>query len=471
GAVIIAAITSCTNTSNPRNVVAAGLVAKRANELGLVRKPWVKSSFAPGSKVAKLYLEEAGLLSEMEKLGFGIVGYACTTCNGMSGALDPKIQQEIIDRDLYSTAVLSGNRNFDGRIHPHAKQAFLASPPLVVAYAIAGTMRFDIERDILGQDQNGNDITLKDIWPSDEEIDAIVASCVKPEQFKKVYAPMFDLGAFEPAESPLYDWDETSTYIRRPPYWEGALAAERTMKGMRPLAVLGDNITTDHLSPSNAIQLNSAAGAYLAKMGLPEEDFNSYATHRGDHETTQRATFANPKLFNEMCRDENGEVKQGSLTRIEPEGVESRMWEAIETYMERKQPLIIIAGADYGQGSSRDWAAKGVRLAGVEVIVSEGFERIHRTNLVGMGVLPLEFVKGETRHTYHIDGSETYDVVGKTSPGAMMTVVMTRSCVEGKGEVVEIPVKCRLDTAEEVTVYDGGGVLQKFANDFLESNS
>ncbi len=467
GAVIIAAITSCTNTSNPRNVVAAGLVAKRANELGLVRKPWVKSSFAPGSKVAKLYLEEAGLLSEMEKLGFGIVGYACTTCNGMSGALDPKIQQEIIDRDLYSTAVLSGNRNFDGRIHPHAKQAFLASPPLVVAYALAGTMRFDIEKDILGQDQNGNDITLKDIWPSDEEIDAIVASAVKPEQFKKIYTPMFDLGAFEPAESPLYDWDLKSTYIRRPPYWEGALAGERTMKGMRPLAVLGDNITTDHLSPSNAIQLNSASGAYLDKMGVPHEDFNSYATHRGDHETTQRATFANPKLFNEMCRDENGEVKQGSLARIEPEGTESRMWEAIETYMERKQPLIIIAGADYGQGSSRDWAAKGVRLAGVEVIISEGFERIHRTNLIGMGVLPLEFVDGNTRNTYSIDGTETYDVNGTTAPGGAMTVIMTRK----DGEVVEIPVKCRLDTAEEVTVYNGGGVLQKFATDFLESNA
>ncbi|WP_057831196.1 Fe/S-dependent 2-methylisocitrate dehydratase AcnD [Colwellia sp. TT2012] len=475
GAVIIAAITSCTNTSNPRNVVAAGLVAKRANELGLVSKPWVKTSFAPGSKVAKLYLEEAGLLSEMEKLGFGIVGYACTTCNGMSGALEPKIQQEIIDRDLYTTAVLSGNRNFDGRIHPHAKEAFLASPPLVVAYAIAGTMRFDIEKDILGQDQQGNDITLKDIWPADEEIDAIVASCVKPEQFKKVYEPMFDLGAFEPAESPLYDWDETSTYIRRPPYWNtegpGALAGVRTMKGMVPLAVLGDNITTDHLSPSNAIQLDSAAGAYLAKMGLPEADFNSYATHRGDHLTAQRATFANPKLFNEMCRDENGVVKQGSLARIEPEGTESRMWEAIEIYMERKQPLIIIAGADYGQGSSRDWAAKGVRLAGVEVIISEGFERIHRTNLVGMGVLPLEFTDGETRHSYNIDGSETYDVedtnVKGISPGGAMTVIMTRR----NGEIINIPVKCRLDTADEVSVYAAGGVLQKFANDFLESNS
>jgi iron-sulfur-dependent 2-methylisocitrate dehydratase len=468
GAVIIAAITSCTNTSNPRNVVAAGLVAKRANELGLLRKPWVKSSFAPGSKVAKLYLEEAGLLSEMEKMGFGIVGYACTTCNGMSGALDPKIQQEIIDRDLYSTAVLSGNRNFDGRIHPYAKQAFLASPPLVVAYAIAGTMRFDIEKDVLGQDQQGNDITLKDIWPTDEAIDAIVASCVKPEQFKKIYTPMFDLGAFEPAESPLYDWREMSTYIRRPPYWEGALAGERTMKGMRPLAVLGDNITTDHLSPSNAIQLDSAAGAYLDKMGLPEVDFNSYATHRGDHLTAQRATFANPKLLNEMCRDDNGDIKQGSLARIEPEGTESRMWEAIETYMERKQPLIIIAGADYGQGSSRDWAAKGVRLAGVEVIVAEGFERIHRTNLVGMGVLPLQFVNNETRHTYNIDGTETFDVAGngEMSPGAEMNVLMTRT----NGELLTIPVKCRLDTAEEVSVYNAGGVLQKFANDFLASN-
>lgn len=467
GAVIIAAITSCTNTSNPRNVVAAGLIARRANELGLVRKPWVKTSFAPGSKVAKLYLEEAGLLSEMEKLGFGIVGYACTTCNGMSGALDPKIQQEIIDRDLYATAVLSGNRNFDGRIHPYAKQAFLASPPLVVAYAIAGTIRFDIEKDVLGTDKEGNPITLKDIWPSDEEIDSIVASCVKPEQFKQVYIPMFDLGKVEKSISPLYDWRPQTTYIRRPPYWEGALAGERTMKGMVPLAVLGDNITTDHLSPSNAIQASSAAGEYCAKMGLPEEDFNSYATHRGDHLTAQRATFANPKLLNEMCRDENGEVKQGSLTRIEPEGTESRMWEAIETYMERKQPLIIIAGADYGQGSSRDWAAKGVRLAGVETIVAEGFERIHRTNLVGMGVLPLEFKAGDNRNTYGIDGTETYDVVGDISPRCDLTVVMTRR----NGEVVEIPVTCRLDTAEEVHVYGAGGVLQRFAQDFLEANA
>ena len=467
GAVIIAAITSCTNTSNPRNVVAAGLVAKRANELGLVRKPWVKSSFAPGSKVARLYLEEAGLLTELEEMGFGIVGYACTTCNGMSGALDAQIQQEIIDRDLYSTAVLSGNRNFDGRIHPYAKQAFLASPPLVVAYAIAGTMRFDIEKDVLGQDQNGNDIRLMDIWPSDEEIDTIVKTSVKPEQFNEIYIPMFDLGTSAQAESPLYDWRAQSTYIRRPPYWEGALAGERTMKDMRPLAVLGDNITTDHLSPSNAILGSSAAGEYLHKMGLPEEDYNSYATHRGDHLTTQRATFANPKLLNEMCRDDAGEVTQGSLARVEPEGQTMRMWEAIETYMERKQPLIIVAGADYGQGSSRDWAAKGVRLAGVETIVAEGFERIHRTNLVGMGVLPLEFKAGETRETYGIDGTETFDVEGDIAPRADLTLIINRA----NGERVEVTVTCRLDTAEEVSVYGAGGVLQRFAQDFLAGNA
>ena len=467
GAVIIAAITSCTNTSNPRNVIAAGLLARNANQLGLTRKPWVKSSLAPGSKAVKLYLEEANLMSELEDLGFGVVAFACTTCNGMSGALDPKIQQEIIDRDLYATAVLSGNRNFDGRIHPYAKQAFLASPPLVVAYAIAGTIRFDIEKDVLGTDKDGNPVTLKDIWPSDEEIDAIVTQSVKPEHFRKVYEPMFDLSVdYGKDINPLYDWREMSTYIRRPPYWEGAMDAERTMKGMRPLAILGDNITTDHLSPSNAIMASSAAGEYLAKMGLPEEDFNSYATHRGDHLTAQRATLANPKVFNEMVL-ENGEIKQGSLARVEPEGKVVRMWEAIETYMNRKQPLIIVAGADYGQGSSRDWAAKGVRLAGVEVIVAEGFERIHRTNLIGMGVLPLEFKPGTTRRTLELDGTETYDVSGEPSPGATLTLVVNRK----NGEQLEVPVTCRLDTGEEVSIYSAGGVLQRFAKDFLEAEA
>ncbi|RMN32606.1 Aconitate hydratase [Pseudomonas coronafaciens pv. zizaniae] len=466
GAVIIAAITSCTNTSNPRNVIAAGLLARNANRLGLNRKPWVKSSLAPGSKTVALYLDAAGLTSELEQLGFGVVAFACTTCNGMSGSLDPLIQQEIIGRDLYATAVLSGNRNFDGRIHPYAKQAFLASPPLVVAYAIAGTIRFDIENDVLGV-ADGKEIRLKDIWPSDEEIDAVVQASVKPEQFRQVYIPMFAIDEHTgPKVAPLYDWRPMSTYIRRPPYWEGALAGERTLKGMRPLAVLPDNITTDHLSPSNAIMLDSAAGEYLAKMGLPEEDFNSYATHRGDHLTAQRATFANPQLVNEMAVID-GKVKKGSLTRIEPEGQVTRMWEAIETYMARKQPLIIIAGADYGQGSSRDWAAKGVRLAGVEAIAAEGFERIHRTNLVGMGVLPLEFKPGTNRLTLGIDGSETYDVIGQRTPRATLTLVIQRR----NGERVEVPVTCRLDTAEELSIYEAGGVLQRFAQDFLEATT
>jgi iron-sulfur-dependent 2-methylisocitrate dehydratase len=466
GAVIIAAITSCTNTSNPRNMIAAGLLARNANRAGLTRKPWVKTSLAPGSKTVKTYLTEAALLPELEQLGFGVVAFACTTCNGMSGALDPAIQQEIIDRDLYATAVLSGNRNFDGRIHPYAKQAFLASPPLVVAYALAGSIRFDIEKDMLGTDADGKPIRLADIWPSDEEIDALVAEAVKPQQFRDVYDPMFlKVEDVTDVVSPNYDWRPQSTYIRRPPYWEGALAKPRTLSGMRPLAVLGDNITTDHLSPSNAILASSAAGEYLAKMGLPEEDFNSYATHRGDHLTAQRATFANPKLLNEMCRDEKGEVIQGSLARLEPEGTVLRMWEVIESYMERGQPLCIIAGADYGQGSSRDWAAKGVRLAGVEVIVAEGFERIHRTNLIGMGVLPLEFTTGDTRNTYGIDGTESFSVEGELAPGSLMTLVITRT----NGERVEVPVKSRLDTAEELHIYEAGGVLQRFAEDFLEA--
>ena len=465
GAIIIAAITSCTNTSNPRNVVAAGLLAKKANEYGLTRKPWVKTSLAPGSKAVKLYLEEANLMDELEALGFGVVAFACTTCNGMSGALDPTIQQELEERDLYSVAVLSGNRNFDGRIHPFAKQAFLASPALVVAYAIAGSIRFDIEKDVLGTDKDGNGITLKDLWPSDEEIDYVVANYVKPEHFTRVYEPMFDLKVdYGKDLNPLYNWREQSTYIRRPPYWEGALAAERTMTGMRPLALLPDNITTDHLSPSNAILPTSAAGEYLTSMGVPEVDYNSYATHRGDHLTAQRATLANPKIFNEMVK-EQGEVVQGSLTRLEPEGKVVRMWEAIETYMSRKQPLIIIAGADYGQGSSRDWAAKGVRLAGVEVIVAEGFERIHRTNLIGMGVLPLEFKPGTTRITLKLDGTETYDVKGEPEPGADLTLVVNRK----DGESEHVPVTCRLDTFEELSIYSAGGVLQRFAKDFLEA--
>lgn len=466
GAVLIAAITSCTNTSNPRNVVAAGLLAKKANELGLTRKRWVKSSLAPGSKVAQLYLRESGLLAELEKLGFGIVGFACTTCNGMSGALDPKIEAEAAASGVYTTAVLSGNRNFDGRIHPFIKEAFLASPPLVIAYAIAGSIRFNIETDVLGKDKNGNDIRLKDIWPSDAEIDAVVNSAVKPEMFATIYDPMFAKTSKGEKAEPFYKWDAKSTYIQKPPYWEDEFMSMPALKNLRPLGVFPDNITTDHLSPSNAIQPKSASGEYCLKMGLPVEDLNSYATHRGDHNTALRATLANPKLFNEMVKDEAGNVKQGSLTKIMPEGVESRMWEAIETYMSRKQPLIIIAGTNYGQGSSRDWAAKGVRLAGVEVLIAESIERIHRTNLVGMGVLPLQFKDGETRHTYNIDGTETFDILGEIEPRGELKVAMTRK----NGEKVEFNVTCRLDTSAEVEVYKAGGILQKFAKDVIASS-
>lgn len=468
GGILIAAITSCTNTSNPRNVVAAGLLAKKANELGLTRKPWVKSSLAPGSKVIEAYLKEAGLLLEMEKLGFGVVGFACTTCNGMSGALDPKIQQEVVDRDIYTTAVLSGNRNFDGRIHPYVKEAFLASPALVIAYALAGTIRFDIENDSLGKDKDGNDIKLKDLWPSDAEIDKVVSESIKPEMYNAIYDPMFARDAFIDVEvEPFYRWNPNSTYIQKPPYWEDEYMQMPALKGMRPLGVFPDNITTDHLSPSNAILPESASGEYCLKMGLPVEDLNSYATHRGDHNTASRATLANPKLFNEMVKDENGEVKQGSLTKIMPEGTESRMWEAIETYNNRKQPLIIVAGTNYGQGSSRDWAAKGVRLAGVEVLIAESIERIHRTNLVGMGVLPTQFKDGETRHTYDIDGTETFDIEGEITPRCDLTVVMTRA----NGEVVKFDVLCRLDTSAEVEVYKNGGILQKFAKDVVASGN
>ncbi len=464
GAILIAAITSCTNTSNPRNVVAAGLLAKKANELGLERKPWVKSSLAPGSKVVEEYLKDANLLGELEKLGFGIVGFACTTCNGMSGALDPAIQKEVVDNDVYTTAVLSGNRNFDGRIHPYVKESFLASPPLVIAYALAGSIRFDIEKDSLGTDKDGNEIRLKDLWPTDAEIDAVVKASVKPEMFTEIYDPMFAKSALDDIEiDPFYNWSPKSTYIQKPPYWDDEFTGRPALKNLRPLGVFPDNITTDHLSPSNAILPESASGEYCLKMGLPIDDLNSYATHRGDHNTAVRATLANPKLFNEMVKDEDGNVKQGSLARVEPEGTVMRMWEAIETYQERKQPLIIIAGINYGQGSSRDWAAKGVRLAGVEVLIAQSIERIHRTNLVGMGVLPLQFKDGETRHTYDIDGTETYEIRGDITPRCTLSVLMTRA----NGTSVDIPVICRLDTSAEVEVYNAGGILQKFAKDFV----
>ncbi len=459
GAIIIAAITSCTNTSNPRSVVAAALVAKKANQLGLMRKPWVKTSFAPGSKVVSLYLEQAQLLPELEKQGFGVVGYACTTCNGMSGALDPKIEKEIIERDLYVTAVLSGNRNFDGRIHPYAKQAFLASPPLVVAYAIAGNIHTDIENAPLGYDSQGLPIRLSDLWPSEQEIDSIVAQFVKPELYQTIYTEMFSDDDHTRQVESRYRWHEQSTYIRRPPYWDRHFLKAKRLENLRPLVILGDNVTTDHLSPSNAILPDSAAGEYLASMGLAIEDFNSYATHRGDHHTAQRATLANPKLVNEMV------PQTGSWTRVQPDNQLMRIWEAIEVYMSRQQPLIVIAGKNYGQGSSRDWAAKGVKLAGVQVVLAESFERIHRTNLVGMGVLPLEFTAGACRHDFNFTGTEQFSVVGEVLPDGRLTLMF-----ENKSGVKQsVAVICRLETQDELSVYQAGGVLQRFAQQFLQN--
>jgi aconitate hydratase len=464
GAVVIAAITSCTNTSNPRNVLAAALLARAARARGLARKPWVKTSFAPGSRVVAEYLREAGFLEDLQALGFGVVGFACTTCNGMSGPLFPEVSQAIRERGLYAVAVLSGNRNFDGRIHPEIQHAFLASPPLVVAYAIAGNIRVDIENEPLTLDPQGRPVYLRELWPSEEAIEAALARVVKPEHFRRVYEPLLSAGAAAHGAPLCYPWRPESTYIRRPPYWDPDFVPPPRLRGMRPLAILGDHITTDHISPSNAITRDSAAGEYLAAMGLPEEDFNSYATHRGDHLTAMRATFANPKLLNEMVREPDGAVRQGSLTRLEPEGVIVRMWEAIETYRARRQPLIVIAGAEYGQGSSRDWAAKGPRLAGVEAVLAESFERIHRSNLVGMGILPVEFLPGSNRLSLALDGSELYDLEGEPAPGAMLTLRIRRR--DGREDAVS--VRCRLETDEELRTYRAGGILLRFAKELLK---
>ena len=468
GAVVIAAITSCTNTSNPRSLIAAGLLAQKAIERGLVRKPWVKTSLAPGSQAVEKYLTEAGLLEPLSKLGFGIIGFGCTSCNGMSGPLSPEIESEILERQLHTTAVLSGNRNFDGRVHPRVKEAFLASPALVVAYAIAGSIRVDVAHDPLAQDAAGRDVLLADLWPTDAEIDRVLHASVKASQFTSVYDPMFErISASQQntqdCETPvLYKWQENSSYIRRPPYWQERFTQPGGFQGMRALAVLGDNITTDHLSPSGAILPESSAGKFLVGRGVQPADFNSYGTRRGDHTIAIRATFANHRLKNEMANTE------GSLARLEPEGTIMPLFEAAEIYMQRDQSLIIIAGKNYGSGSSRDWAAKGVRLIGVQAVVCENFERIHRTNLVGMGVLPLEFEFGTTRNTLDIDGSETFDIAGwdgVPESGSRLKLRIHRN----NGNTLDVPVICRIDTEEERQVFAAGGLLPRMRDEFLQT--
>ncbi len=462
GAIVIAAITSCTNTANPRNMIAAGLLAQRAVALGLQRKPWVKTSFAPGSKVVEAYLDEAGLLAPLGQLGFAIVGYGCTSCNGMSGGLPAAIEAEILARDLAASAVLSGNRNFKGRIHPRVRNAFLASPALVVAYAIAGTTRIDLMTAPLGFDGAGDPVHLDDLWPSDAQIDAVLAAHVRGAQFDRVYDAMF---ADEPAAagtgpaSPLFDWREDSNYIRRPPYWHAALTADPIASGLRAIAMLGDNVTTDDLSPSGAILPDSMAGRYLVERGVAPSGFNSYGTRRGDHLVAMRATFANPRLVNEIVPG-----VEGAFTRLFPEAQVMPIFEAAQAYRARGQQLIVIAGRNYGCGSSRDWAAKGVRLLGVRAVVCESFERIHRTNLVGMGVLPLEFADGITRHSLDLDGSETFTIAGLDRP-LVPGMALSLEIARADGHKLATPVRCRIDTTEECRVFLAGGLLPRIADE------
>ena len=462
GAVVIAAITSCTNTSNPRNLITAALLARNALRRGLQRKAWVKTSFAPGSRAVAGYLAAAGLLDPLKTLGFGVVGFACTSCNGMSGPLAPEIEAEILQRKLSTAAVLSGNRNFNGRIHPRVTEAFIASPALVVAYALAGSIRIDVENEPLAIDAAGQPVCLADLWPDDAEVEALVAAHVRGEYFSAAYANLFGEVSADATPVPArFAWREDSTYIRRPPYWKTVLTRLPRADAMRPIVILGDNVTTDDLSPSGAILPESPAGQYLLAHGTPQAEFNTYTTHRGDHLVAVRATFANNRLNNEMCPG-----VEGPVTRFEPEGQVMPIFEAAQKYLEREQELIVIAGKNYGCGSSRDWAAKGVRLIGVRVVVAEGFERIHRTNLVGMGVLPLEFLPGTTRKTLALDGSEVFALEGfggVPAPGAQLTLAITRR----DGSVTRTPVRSRIDTDDERDMFAAGGLLPRIANELL----
>lgn len=465
GAVVIAAITSCTNTSNPRNLIAAGLVARKAVERGLNRKPWVKTSLAPGSKTVETYMNAASLMAPLQLLGFGIVGFGCTSCNGMSGRLAPAIEQEILIRKVHTVAVLSGNRNFNGRVHPQVMESFLASPALVVAYAIAGSIRIDLDSEPLGIDEHGLPVMLDELWPSDAEIDALVAAHVRCEHFTAVYDEMLAADGNAQTEAPVparFPWRSESTYIRCPPYWQPELMQPMRGSRMRALAVLGDNISTDDLSPSGAIPPESASGRYLLGRGVQPADFNSYGTRRGDHLVAVRATFANHRLKNEMTSG-----IEGSFTRLEPEGTVMPLYNAAETYLERGQELVVIAGKNYGCGSSRDWAAKGIRLLGVRAVICESFERIHRSNLIGMGVLPVQFEPGTTRHTLGLEGSETYTIEG-LHPSLPLGGTLNLAITRRSGECVRVSVRCQIDTSEEIAVFTAGGLLPHICNEFLE---
>ncbi|WP_275075808.1 aconitate hydratase AcnA [Providencia rettgeri] len=458
GAVVIAAITSCTNTSNPSVLMAAGLLAKKAVEKGLSRQPWVKSSLAPGSKVVTDYLAVAGLTPYLDKLGFNLVGYGCTTCIGNSGPLPEPIEAAIKQTDLTVGAVLSGNRNFEGRIHPLVKTNWLASPPLVVAYALAGNMNINLKNEPLGVDKQGNDVYLKDIWPTSAEIAQAVQQ-VKTDMFRKEYNAVFEgddaWRALEVESSSTYHWQVDSTYIRHPPFFEGMKAQPAPVKdihGANILAILGDSVTTDHISPAGNIKKDSPAGRYLQEHGVAVADFNSYGSRRGNHEVMMRGTFANIRIRNEMVPG-----VEGGYTLHIPTGQQMAIYDAAMLYQQEKRTLAIIAGKEYGSGSSRDWAAKGTNLLGVRVVIAESYERIHRSNLIGMGVVPLEFKEGMSRKTLGLKGDERIDVVDLQSltPGQDLKVKIT----SGNGEVKEITTRCRIDTGTEMEYYRHGGIL------------
>jgi len=467
GDVVIAAITSCTNTSNPANMFAAGLLARNAVARGLAAKPWVKTSFAPGSKVVIEYLQRAGLYSSLEALGFHLVGYACTTCNGNSGPLAPEIEATIKAEELVSVAVLSGNRNFEGRVHPFARAAYLASPPLVIAYAIAGSISCDLVKDPMGRDSSGKPVYLHELWPSADEVAKTLAANLTPDMYLSSYEHLFEgtpeWQALRGAPSPLFPWDADSTFLRRPPFFDGvplAPAEPVDLIGMRPLALLGDMVTTDHLAPAGRIQAESPAARYLKQRGLTAAEFHTYGIRRGNHEIAMRATLASPRLKNDMVPG-----TEGGNTRLQPDGTVLAIYDAAEVYRSRGVPLIVIAGREYGAGSSRDWAAKGPALLGVRAVVAESFEHIHRSNLVGMGVLPLQ-LKDQRRTDLGLDGTEIFDIVGiagKLAPHAELTLRIHRA----NGIKEEVPVTTRIDTTEELAAYRHGGILPQVYREFI----
>jgi len=461
GAVVIAAITSCTNTSNPSVMLAAGLVAKKARDLGLKTQPWVKTSLAPGSQVVTEYLKAAELDDDLDAIGFNLVGYGCTTCIGNSGPLKEEIESAIKEKDITVTSVLSGNRNFEGRVHPQTKGNYLASPPLVVAYALAGNMAIDITKEPIGQDKNGKDVFLKDVWPTNKEIAEVVAKCVTAEMFRSKYADVFagtpEWQEIDAGSGLTYSWDDHSTYVQNPPYFVGmsktADAAAGDIREARMLALLGDSITTDHISPAGVIAEGTPAAEYLKANGVEKKDFNSYGSRRGNHEVMMRGTFANIRLRNQLAPG-----TEGGWTKHMPEGEQMSIYDASMKYQKEGTPLVVIAGKEYGTGSSRDWAAKGTRLLGVKAVIAASFERIHRSNLVGMGVLPLTFPEGTDAESLGLDGSETVSVEGMSNglkPRMKLKATFTKS--DGSSQTVD--VLCRLDTLDEVDYFNNGGIL------------